>query len=47
MKAAHAAGWSLREMDEGLIDDDWVRKKPKWGGYFGTPISFSMIWRLE
>jgi SAM-dependent methyltransferase len=46
VKAAHAVGWSLRELDEGLIDDAWVRKKPKWAGYFGWPVSFSMVWRL-
>lgn len=46
VKAAHAAGWSLRELDEGLIDDAWVRKKPKWAGYLGWPVSFSMVWRL-
>jgi SAM-dependent methyltransferase len=45
VKAAHAAGWSLQEMDEGLVDDDWLRKKPKWEGYSGLPISFSMVWR--
>lgn len=47
VKAAHAAGWSLQEMDEGLVDDDWLRKKPKWEGYSGLPISFSMVWRLR
>ena len=30
VKAAHAAGWSLLEMDEGLVDDAWLQKKPKW-----------------
>lgn len=44
VKAAHAAGWSLRELDEGVIDEDWVRKKPKWAEYFGWPISFAMVW---
>jgi SAM-dependent methyltransferase len=45
VKAAHASGWSLREMDEGLIDETWLKKKPKWQVYFGLPISFSMVWR--
>jgi SAM-dependent methyltransferase len=44
VKAAHAFGWSLEEMDEELIDDAWLRKKPKWGKYFGLPISFAMVW---
>jgi SAM-dependent methyltransferase len=46
VKAAHAFGWSLREMDEGLIDETWLKKKPKWKVYHGLPISFSMVWRL-
>jgi SAM-dependent methyltransferase len=45
VKAAHAAGWGLQEMDEGLVDDAWLRKKPKWGVYLGLPISFAMVWR--
>jgi SAM-dependent methyltransferase len=47
VKAAHAAGWSLLELDEGVIDDAWLRKKPKWDVYCGQPISFSMVWRLK
>jgi SAM-dependent methyltransferase len=46
VKAAHAVGWSLLELDEGLIDDAWMRKKPKWKRYFGCPVSFSMVWRV-
>jgi hypothetical protein len=46
VKAAHAAGWSLRELEEGLIDEVWVRKKPKWVVYIGLPVSFAMVWRL-
>jgi len=45
VEAAHGSGWSLREMGEGLVDDDWLRKKPKWQPYFGIPISFSMVWQ--
>jgi SAM-dependent methyltransferase len=43
-KAALAAGWRLLEMDEGLIDEAWLQKKPKWEAYFGQPISFAMVW---
>jgi SAM-dependent methyltransferase len=46
VKAAHAFGWSLLEMEEGLIDEAWLRKKPKWETYNGLPISFAMVWRL-
>jgi len=45
VKAAHAAGWSLVEMDEGLVDEAWLLKKPKWDAYAGLPVSFSMVWR--
>ena len=45
VKTAQAAGWSLLEMDEGLIDNAWLQKKPKWAGYFGLPISFAMVWQ--
>lgn len=45
VKAAHAVGLTLLEMDEGLIDDEWLRKKPKWEQYFGLPISFTMVWQ--
>jgi SAM-dependent methyltransferase len=45
VRAAHTAGLSLLEMDEGLVDDAWLRKKPKWEAYRGLPISFVMVWR--
>ena len=45
VKAALAAGWALQEMDEGLIDAQWLEKKPKWEAYRGQPISFAMVWR--
>ena len=45
VKAAHDSGWSLRDMDEGLIDERWLGKKPKWEVYRGLPISFAMIGR--
>jgi SAM-dependent methyltransferase len=47
VKAAHAAGWSLLEMDEKLVDEAWLKKKPKWEAYRGLPISFAMVWRRE
>jgi len=47
VKAAHALGWSLLEMEEGLIDETWLRKKPKWEIFFGLPISFAMVWRQQ
>lgn len=47
VKAAHESGWTLQEMDEGLIDEAWLLKKPKWEAYLGLPISFSMVWGLH
>lgn len=45
VKAALAAGWVLSEMDEGVVDDEWVAKKPSWKRLFHHPVSFSMVWR--
>ncbi|MDX1624112.1 MAG: class I SAM-dependent methyltransferase [Gemmatimonadota bacterium] len=43
--AARRAGWTLEEMEERLIDDAWVERKPKWERYRGRPVSFAMAWR--
>ena len=47
VKAARAVGLSLLEMDEGLVDEDWLKVKPKWEKYLGTPVSFSMVWQRD
>jgi hypothetical protein len=47
VKAARAFGWLLLEMDEALIDEGWLRRKPKWREYLGQPISFAMVWRTS
>lgn len=41
-----AAGWTLIEMRERLIDDTWVALKPGWAAFRGHPISFAMAWRI-
>ena len=43
--AALGAGWSLVEMHERLIDDDWVAVKPKWERYRNHPISAAYVWQ--
>jgi hypothetical protein len=43
--AALAAGWTLAEMREQVIDDRWVAKKPSWAAHRNTPISFAFVWR--
>jgi len=45
VKAAHAVGWSLCEMDERVVDDAWLQKKPKWKAYLGLPVSYAMVWQ--
>jgi SAM-dependent methyltransferase len=47
VKAAHAAGWTLAEAEERLIDDTWVELKPKWERMRGTPIAFAFAWRAS
>ena len=44
VRAALASGWTLLEMDEGVIDDAWLARKPKWRKYAGRPVSFVMVW---
>jgi SAM-dependent methyltransferase len=45
VKAASAAGLTLVEAEERLIDDAWVELKPKWDALRGTPIAFAFVWR--
>jgi SAM-dependent methyltransferase len=45
VKTAQRAGWTLAEMDEGVVDDAWIAKKPKWERYRFHPVSFAMVWR--
>lgn len=47
VREALAAGWSLREMHEGLIDDEWLAAKPKWRRLEHRPVSFAMIWQKQ
>ena len=42
---AHAAGFRLSEMVEGVVDDAWLAAKPKWRPHQGHPISFAMVWQ--
>ena len=46
VRAAHAAGWSLLEMHEHLINSNWIAAKPKWEKYVNHPISFAMVWSI-
>lgn len=44
VRAALAAGWSLVEMYEGVIDEDWLRVKPKWAQFRNYPVNFGYVW---
>jgi SAM-dependent methyltransferase len=43
--AGLAAGWTLVEMREGVIDERWVALKPKWSRFLGHPVSAAFAWR--
>jgi len=45
VQAALAVGWSLREMHEGLVDEEWITHKPHWSRYLNRPISFAVVWQ--
>jgi SAM-dependent methyltransferase len=44
VRAAHAAGWRLAELEEGVVDDAWVAAKPKWERHRHRPVSFAFVW---
>ena len=45
VRAALAAGWSLTEMREQVIDERWIEHKPSWASHRDVPISFAFVWR--
>jgi SAM-dependent methyltransferase len=45
VSAALGAGWTLAEMRESVIDDVWLRVKPKWQSFRNQPISVAFVWR--
>jgi SAM-dependent methyltransferase len=42
--AALGAGWRLAELKERVIDDAWLRLKPKWERLRGQPLAFAAVW---
>ena len=42
--AATAAGWTLTGMVEGLVDDSWLHRKPKWAPLRGHPFTMATVW---
>jgi SAM-dependent methyltransferase len=43
--AGLAAGWTLVEMRERLVDDAWLALKPQWEMLRDQPITFALCWR--
>jgi SAM-dependent methyltransferase len=43
--AGRDAGLSLVEFRECIIDEAWLKTKPKWRPYLNWPASFAMVWR--
>jgi SAM-dependent methyltransferase len=42
--AARNAGLTAIELQERVVDDDWVARKPQWDQYRGWPTSFAWVW---
>ncbi|MHC4991755.1 MAG: class I SAM-dependent DNA methyltransferase [Planctomycetota bacterium] len=45
VRAARERGLALIELEEGLVDEQYVAAKPKWSRYRDTPVSFVAAWR--
>ena len=43
-RAGCEAGLTLAAFDECVIDEGWLRTKPKWRPYLNWPVSFAMVW---
>jgi SAM-dependent methyltransferase len=43
--AGVAAGLSLAEFRECVIDEQWLLTKPKWRDYLNWPVSFALVWK--
>ncbi|MFF8769666.1 class I SAM-dependent DNA methyltransferase [Kitasatospora sp. NPDC015120] len=44
LAAGLAAGWTLAEMREAVVDDGWIALKPKWEKYRSHPVSAAYVW---
>ncbi len=43
--AGGEAGLALAEFRECVIDEEWLKTKPKWRQYLHWPVSFAAVWR--
>lgn len=46
-RAGREAGLRLANFDECVIDQEWLKTKPKWRPYLNWPVSFAMVWARE
>jgi SAM-dependent methyltransferase len=44
--AAAEAGFVAAELREGVVDDEWIRRKPSLAARRDWPISFAWVWRV-
>lgn len=44
-RAGAAGKLRLVGFDECVIDEEWLKTKPKWRPYLNWPVSFAMLWR--
>jgi SAM-dependent methyltransferase len=44
-KAGCAAELSLIEAEECIVDEEWLKTKPKWRKYLNWPVSFAHVWQ--
>jgi SAM-dependent methyltransferase len=47
VRAALEAGWTLAEMYEGVVDEEWLRVKPKWAHLRDHPVNFGYVWERD
>jgi SAM-dependent methyltransferase len=45
VRAGLEAGFTLAEMQEGVVDERWLELKPKWERFRGHPVSMAFAWR--
>lgn len=43
-RAGSNAGLRLFELNECVIDEEWLQTKPKWRAYLHWPVSFVLVW---
>jgi len=43
-RAGSDAALKLVAFDECIIDEEWLKTKPKWRRYLNWPVSFAMVW---